>query len=292
MKDQLVKALVLDGRVRVYVDRTTDMVREAQKRFDLYPTACAALGRVLSIASIMGSMLKSSQEMLTIAINGHGPIGSIVVDAYQNGNVRGFVSNPHAEDAFKDGKLHVGALVGTDGTLSVTKDLHMEENFKGTVQLQTGEIAEDFAYYFAMSEQTPTAVSAGVLVGPKDQVEAAGAMIIQLLPDATETDISIVEHVVAGLKPMSTLIKEYDDSSLEQLIHDMFDDAKILSSQDIAFSCPCTKEKTASVLTTLKKEDIQSLADKGEDVEVVCNFCNEVYTFTPQDLQAVLEKMD
>lgn len=292
MKDQLVKALVLENRVRVYVDRTTDMVQEAKERFDLYPTACAALGRVLSVGSIMGAMLKSDKEMLTITINGHGPIGSIVVDAYANGNVRGFVSNPHVEDAFKaEGKLDVGAVVGTNGTLSVTKDLDMEDNFKGTVELVSGEIGEDFAYYFAMSEQTPTAVSVGVLIGTDGNVTSAGALVIQMLPDATDTDISIVEHVLEGLKPMSTIIQEYDDTNLDQLVKDMFEDANILETRDIKFSCPCSKERTESVLMTLPKEEIQAMIDDNHGAEVTCNFCNEHYNFSEDDLKEVLRKM-
>lgn len=293
MKDQLVKALVLDGRVRVYIDRTTDMVQEARDRFDLYPTACAALGRVLSTASIMGAMLKSDEEMLTININGHGPIGSIVVDAYANGNVRGFVSNPHVEDAYKrPGKLDVGAVVGKDGTLTVTKDLNMAENWSGTIDLQSGEIGDDFAYYFTTSEQTPSAVSVGVKVGTDGNVEAAGALIIQMLPDATEQDISICEHVISGLKPMSTLITEYDDTSLDQLVKDMFQDAKILETRDIKFSCDCSKEKTGRVLATLPRKDIEELLGQEEGIDITCNFCNNTYHFDKDDLKAVLEKMD
>ena len=144
MKDQLCRALVCQDRVRLYIVRTTDMVQEARDRFDLHPCACAALGRTLSVGSIMGSMLKSDEEMLTITINGHGPIGSIIVDAYHDGTVRGFCSNPHVEDVFLDkGKLNVGAVVGKDGTLTVTKDLNMEENFSGTVELVSGEIGEE-----------------------------------------------------------------------------------------------------------------------------------------------------
>ena len=293
MKDQLVKSLVLGGRVRVHVVSTTNLVQEARDRFDLYPTACAALGRTLSVGCIMGGMLKSKEEMLTITINGHGPIGSIIVDAYASGNVRGFVSNPHVEDEFKrEGKLNVGAVVGTNGTLTVTKDLHMANNFTGTVELQSGEIGDDFAYYFTLSEQTPSAVSVGVLIGTDGNVKSAGAMILQMLPDATEEDISICEHVLSGLKPMSTLVQEYEDCGLEQLIKDMFDDAKILETRNVAFSCPCSKESTEKVLITLKKEDIQDLIDRDEDCEVTCNFCNERYIFTKDELKAILEKMN
>ncbi|MGI6068494.1 Hsp33 family molecular chaperone HslO, partial [Absicoccus porci] len=191
MKDQLLKALVCQGRVRLYIARTTDLVQEARDRFDLYPCASAALGRTLSVGTMMGSMLKSDQEMLTIAINGHGPIGTVMVDAYANGNVRGFVSNPHVPtQKNENGHLDVGGVVGTNGTLTVTKDLHMEENWTGTVALQSGEIGEDFAYYFTLSEQIPTAVDVGVLVAPDHNIVSSGAMIIQMLPDATETDIS------------------------------------------------------------------------------------------------------
>lgn len=293
MKDQLVKAFVLDGRVRIYIDRTTDMVQEARDRFDLHPTACAALGRVLSIASIMGSMLKSDQEMLTISINGHGPIGSIIVDAYANGNVRGFVSNPHVEDVYKGpGKLDVGAVVGKDGTMTVTKDLHMAENWTGTIQLQSGEIGEDFAYYFTMSEQTPSAVSVGVKIGTDGNVESAGAMLLQMMPDATDEDIRICEHVLSGLKPMSTLMQEYDDSSLDQLVKDMFEDAQILETRDIQFHCGCDREKTEKVLMTLPKKDIEELMGQDEGINITCNFCNNEYHFDKDDLQKILDKMN
>ncbi|OLU47078.1 Hsp33 family molecular chaperone HslO [Faecalibaculum rodentium] len=293
MKDQLVKAFVLDGRVRIYIDRTTDMVQEARDRFDLHPTACAALGRVLSIASIMGSMLKSDQEMLTISISGHGPIGSIIVDAYANGNVRGFVSNPHVEDVYKGpGKLDVGAVVGKDGTMTVTKDLHMAENWTGTIELQSGEIGEDFAYYFTMSEQTPSAVSVGVKIGTDGNVESAGAMLLQMMPDATDEDIRICEHVLSGLKPMSTLMQEYDDSSLDQLVKDMFDDARILETRDIQFHCGCDREKTEKVLMTLPKKDIEELMGQDEGINITCNFCNNEYHFDKDDLQKILDKMN
>lgn len=292
MKDQLVKALVLNEHVRIYVVRTTDMVQEAQNRFDLHPCACAALGRTLSVSSMMGAMLKSEDEMLTVTINGHGPIGSIVVDAYANGNVRGFVSNPHVEDVYYGpGKLNVGAVVGTDGTLTVTKDLSMEENFSGTVELQSGEIGEDFAYYFTLSEQTPTAVSCGVLIGTDGKVASAGALILQMLPDATDTDISICEHVLEGLKPMSTLIQEYDDASLEDLINDMFEDAKILSTQPVAYSCPCSKERMARALQTIKKSDVLDMAHHNHGCKITCNFCNEDYSFSEDELIEIASHM-
>ncbi|WP_283651047.1 Hsp33 family molecular chaperone HslO [Ileibacterium valens] len=291
MKDQLVKALALEGRVRLYLVRSTDLVEEARNRFDLNPTPTAALGRVLSVASIMGAMLKDSHEMLTININGGGPLGQIVVDAYPNGDVRGFVSNPLAEaDSLNNGHLNVGAIVGNAGTLTVTKDLHMEDNWSGTVALQSGEIGEDFAYYFTLSEQTPTAVSVGVKVEPGGQVKAAGAMVLQMMPDATDTDISICEHVLSGLKPMSTIMEEYDDSDLSALAKDMFEDANVLSVQYVAFSCPCSKEKTERVLSSIAPGELQEMIDEDHGAEVTCNFCNTTYQFSEEELQKILDE--
>lgn len=290
MKDQLCKALVCQNRVRLYIVRTTDLVQEAKERFDLHPCACAALGRTLSVGTMMGNMLKSDDEMLTITINGHGPIGSIVVDAYHDGTVRGFCSNPHVEDVFiHDGKLNVGAVVGTDGTLTVTKDLSMEENFSGTVELVSGEIGEDFAYYFTLSEQTPTAVSVGVLVGTDGNVSSAGAMILQMLPDAKEEDILICEHVLSGLKPMSTLMLEYDDQELSDLVNDMFEDAKVLETRPVSYSCPCTKERMAGAISTLSTDDIKDMIESEDKCQVTCNFCNEKYEFSKEELKDILE---
>lgn len=290
MKDQLTKALVCQGRVRLYIVRTTDLVSEARDRFDCMPCASAALGRTLSVASIMGSMLKSEQEMLTVAINGHGPISSVIVDAYADGNVCGFVSDPHVDTVVDNGHLNVGAVVGTNGTLTVIKNLHMQDNFTGTVELQTGEIGEDFAYYFTLSEQIPTAVDVGVRVEPDGQIGSAGALILQVLPDATEQDISICEHVLEGLKPMSLLMKEYDDSTLEQLVKDMFEDAKILSTQPVRYFCPCTKERMAQALEAVTDKELQEMIEKDHGAHVTCNFCNERYSFTEQELKEILER--
>ena len=290
MKDTLCKALVCQDHIRLYLVKTTDLVQEARDRFDLYPCACAALGRTLSVGSLMGSMLKDDKEMLTISINGHGPISSIIVDAYHDGSVRGFCSNPHVDTEFKEnGKLNVGAVVGNQGTLTVTKDLSMQENFSGTVELVSGEIGEDFAYYFTKSEQTPTAVSVGVLVDPSGNVISAGALILQVLPDATDTDVSICEHVLEGLKPMSTLIREYDDSSLEQLAKDMFEDAHVLETKHVCFSCPCSKQRMEQALSTLRSQDLQAMIEEDHGAKVTCNFCNERYEFTEEELRKILD---
>lgn len=290
MKDQLVKALVLNEHVRVYAARTTDLVREAQRRFSLPPTATAALGRVLSVATIMGSMLKSDQELLTINLQGNGPAGGIVVDAEANGDVRGFVANPQVDLPPKaDGHLDVGGFIGSEGFLTVTKDMHMQDNWSGTVELQSGEIGLDFAYYFTVSEQTPTAVSVGVRVGTDGVCETAGALVIQMLPGADDTDISICEHVLSGLRPMSEIIEEYDDASMADFVKDIFEDARILETRDVHYRCTCSRESTSRVLSTLSADQLEKMIEEDHGADVTCNFCNETYHFDEDDLRKILE---
>lgn len=284
MKDYLVKALACEERVRIYICASTQLVEEAKMRFDLWPTSAAALGRTLSVASMMGSMLKSSKEQLTIRINGGGPIGTILVDAYHDGHVRGFVSDPHIMLQYNDtGKLAVGHAVGANGYLEVVKDLNMKENWSGTVALQSGEIAEDFAYYFTASEQTPSAVSLGVLVNPDNTIQAAGGMIIQMLPDAKEEDIVKVEQALSKMKQMSTMINESE--SLEQILETYFDDVKILTTQDIAFQCHCDRARMKRVLSTLAKEELRAMIEEDHGCEITCNFCNEHYFFDEEELK-------
>ncbi len=291
MKDELIKALAREGRVRIYSNATTHLVEEARQRFDMWPTSVAALGRTLSVGSMMGSMLKSDHEQLTITINGSGPIGTIMVDAYSNGNVRGFVSDPHIMLQYNDtGKLAVGTAVGTQGALSVIKDLHMKENWKGTVDLQSGEIGDDFAYYFTLSEQTPTAVSVGVLVDVDQSVCAAGGMIIQMMPDAREEDIVATENLLAKLKPMSQMVSEHE--ALEEIVRSLYDDVEILSCQPIAFHCPCDKTIMKRVLTTLSKAERMAMIEEDHGCEITCNFCNERYQFSENELRELEDFID
>lgn len=288
MKDELVKALVCGERVRVIVNSTTNLCEEARKRHDCWPTAAAALGRVLSIGSIMGSMQKNEQEKVTIQINGGGPIGTILVDCFPNGNVRGFVSDPHQFYTYNDtGKLAVGVAVGKEGTLKVIKDLRMKDDFSGTVALQSGEIGDDFAYYFTASEQVPSAVSLGVLVEPDNSVSAAGGMLIQLLPNALEEDIVKIENILKTLKPMSEMIHE--GKTPEEIILDTFDDAVILSHQDIHFECHCSKDHMKEALMTLTHEEREKMIEEDHGCEIVCHWCNTRYQFTEDELRE-LEK--
>lgn len=291
MKDMLVKAMALDGHVRYSINRTTGLVQEAMDRFHLSNGAADALGRVLSVASIMGSMLKSDKEMLTVNILGTGPLGSIVVDAKPDGSVRGFVSNPEAGlGGDGQGAPRVSDLIGLPGTLTVTKDLSMSENWSGTVELQNGEIGQDFAYYFTLSEQTPTAVSVGVRIDENGTVKAAGCLVLQMMPDADSTDISICEHMLSGLKPMSAIIEDYDDASLDLLARDLFDDAQVLETLPISFQCDCSKEKTAGLLRTVAPAELKAMIEEDHGAKVTCNFCNSEYTFSEDELEQILEE--
>lgn len=284
MKDTLIKALACEGRVRIYSCASTALVQEAKDRFDLWPTASAALGRVLSVGSMMGSMLKSDQEMLTIQINGGGPIGTILVDAYHDGHVRGFVSEPHVHYQYNDtGKLAVGIAVGNQGTLSITKDLHMKENWRGTVALQSGEIGDDFAYYFTASEQTPSVVSVGVLVDSDNSILSAGGLIIQMMPDALEEDIVLTENIIKDLRPMSELVR--DKASLQEIVTSLYEDVQILEEMPIEFHCHCEKATMKRALMTIGKEERMKLIEEDHGCEITCNFCNEQYVFSEQELK-------
>ena len=291
MKDYLLKAVACNEHVRIYICSSTALVEEARTRFDLWPTAAAALGRTLSVGSMMGSMLKSEQEQLTIRINGGGPIGTVLVDAYSDGHVRGFVSDPHVHYQYNDtGKLAVGIAVGKEGTLEVIKDMGMKENWSGAVALQSGEIGDDFAYYFTVSEQTPSAVSVGVLVDTDNHIISAGGMIVQMMPDATEEDITYCEQVLAEMAPMSTLIKEKE--SLEDILEELFPDVKILSSQDICFRCHCSKASMKRVLTTLSKEELDKMIEEDHGCEITCNFCNEHYQFSEEEVRELKQYIE
>ena len=218
---------------------------------------------------------------------GQGELGSIVVDAQADGTVRGFVDNPEA-GLDGDPNVTAGSLIGLPGTLTVTKDLSMSENWSGTVELQNGEIGQDFAYYFTLSEQTPTAVSVGVRMNEEGKVLAAGALVLQMMPDADDTNIRICEHVLSGLKPMTAIIQDYDDASLALLAEDLFDDTEVLETIPISFKCTCSKEKTAGLLHTVAPDQIKAMIEEDHGAEVTCNFCSSTYHFNEHELREIL----
>ena len=284
--DTIIKAMARKGAIRIFVADTSDLVNEAAKRHQCYPTAAAALGRTMSAGALLGAFLKGKDEKVTIQINGGGPLGTIMVDANGKGDIRGFVANPDVHFINPTtGKLDVGRAVGHDGTLRVIRDMSLRQDFTGTVQLQTGEIAEDFAYYFTLSEQTPSAVSLGVLVEKSGEVKASGALMIQMMPGASEEDIQSAEHVIAGLRPISTMINE--GMTPESIANQLFDDTILLESHSLQFVCTCSKDRMADALKTVEQDELESMIDNDHGCEITCHFCNTTYAFSEADLSAL-----
>ncbi len=289
MKNRLLKALARDGRVRIYICDTTQLVQEAKDKHDLWPTASATLGRVLSVAAMMGANLKSTKEKLGITINGGGPIGTIMADAYADGGVRGFVAEPHVHYQYNDtNKLAVGVAVGKQGYLEVKKGMSLKDDFNGQVALQTGEIGDDFAYYFALSEQSPSVVSVGVLVETDNNIISSGGLLIQMMPDASEEDIVATESIVGELKPMSELLQE--GKSLEDILHSLYDDVKILAETEPRFKCQCSEGKMRAAISTLANDDIQAMIEEDKGCDIHCQFCNNSYHFDEKALGIIIEE--
>ncbi|MEK4862830.1 redox-regulated molecular chaperone HslO [Bacillus sp. FSL E2-8895] len=291
MKDYLVKALAFNGEVRAYSVRTTNTVSEAQKRHDTWRTASAALGRSLTAGTMMGAMLKGEQK-LTIKIEGNGPIGPILVDAHANGDVRGYVTNPHVDfEGTEQGKLRVYQAVGTEGFVTVIKDIGMREPFIGQSPIVSGELGEDFTYYFAVSEQTPSSVGVGVLVNGDDSVLAAGGFILQIMPGAQEETISFIEERLQQIPPVSQLIEQ--GLSPEELLYEVLgeDKVKVLETMDVQFNCTCSRERIESVLISLGKAELEQIRAEEEETEVHCHFCNERHKFAKEDITSLIEKL-
>lgn len=291
MKDYLVKALAFDGEVRAYSVRTTNTVSEAQRRHDTWRTASAALGRSLTAGTIMGAMLKGDQK-LTIKVEGNGPIGPILVDAHANGDVRGYVTNPHVDfEGTEQGKLRVYQAVGTEGFITVIKDIGMREPFIGQSPIVSGELGEDFTYYFAVSEQTPSSVGVGVLVNGDDSVLAAGGFILQIMPGAQEETISFIEDRLQKTPPVSTLIEQ--GLSPEELLYAVLgeDKVKVLETMDVQFNCTCSRERIESVLISLGKTELEQIREEEEETEVHCHFCNERYKFSKENITNLIENL-
>lgn len=290
MSDYIVRATAYDGQVRAFAVQSTGVLKEIQQRLDTWPTASAALGRSISAGAMMGAMLKGD-DRVTLQVNGNGPLGQIVVDANAKGDVRGYVKNPHVDFPLNDkGKLDVARAVGTEGHIYVIKDLGLKEPYRGSSPIISGELGEDFTYYFATSEQTPSAVGVGVLVSPDATILASGGFIIQLLPMADEDVITKLEQRIAAIPPVSKMIQE--GLSPEQLLEQVLGEKpNILSRLDIRFHCGCSMERAIGALTSLGKAELEDVLRKGEAQEITCHFCNEKYIIPLSDIERVLMKL-
>lgn len=289
MKDYVIKATGGNDEVRAYVAYTKNMVQDARDNHDTSKVVTAALGRTLTATSMMGLMMKNEKDELTVIIRGGGPIGTILVTSDSKGMVRGYPQNPQVYvENYPNGKLNVAAAVGNDGYVQVIKDLGLKEPYTGSYPLVSGEIAEDFTHYFAISEQTPSVVSLGVLT-KETEVEQAGGFIIQLMPFASEETISTIERNVSNLPSITNLLKDGNkpEDILEIILKDL--DPKILDMCEVGFKCTCSKDRVSKVLSSIGKKELETIIKEDKQAEVSCQFCNKKYQFTEEELLAVLE---
>lgn len=290
MKDYLVKALGYNGQVRAYAVATTETVGEAQRRHHTWPTASAALGRAVTAGVMMGAMLKGD-EKLTIKIEGGGPIGVILVDSNAKGEVRGYVTNPQVHfDLNEHGKLDVRRAVGTEGMMSVVKDIGLRDYFTGQVPIVSGELGEDFTYYFTVSEQVPSSVGVGVLVNPDNTIQSAGGFIIQLMPGTEDETITEIENHLQTIPPVSKMVQMglTPEEILEQLLGEGH--VQVLEKMPVSFECRCSRERISNALISLGKEEIEDMIETDGKAEAQCHFCNEKYHFSKEDLEELVKE--
>lgn len=292
MKDYIVRAMTADGYVKAMAIASTNLVERARNIHKTTPTATAALGRVLTAASMMGNLQKVENGALTLQVKGNGPLGTILATSDAVGNVRGYVHNPSITLLEKyAGKLDVGAAVGTDGMLTVIRDLQMKEPYIGSVALVSGEIADDVTAYFAQSEQTPTACALGVLVDTDQSVKVAGGYLIQLLPGAPEEVISRLEQGIAKAGAVTPMLS--DGLTPEDILRRVMADFELefLETTEVCYKCYCSRERVASTLITVGKKDLQEMIDEGKPISIECQFCDTKYRFTPDELRELLASL-
>lgn len=288
--DYLIKALALDNKVRVYMAKTTNLTNEAKKRHDLWPGALSVLSKTMTIGSMMGAMLKDNQTV-SIKLHANGPIGNIYVDALANGHVRGYVEKPHINFInHKENTLNDQFALGNEGYIQVIKDLQLKNYFTSQVPLIYSDIAKDFAYYFNVSEQTPSAISLGILVSEDNYALSAGGFIVQLLPNTPEAIIDLLEERIKELPPMSKLLQEYDN--LENILSYIFEeDYQILEKMDLDFKCQCSKDRFRAGIISLGKDEIHGIIEEQGDIETICHFCQEKYHFSKDELNSMLKEI-
>ncbi len=286
MNDVVIKALAYNKTVRIYATSTTNTLNAIGKRLSYYPSALDAMGRVLSMGAMMGAMLKR-EETITLKVEGDGPIGKIIVDSDAHGNIRGYCDNPHCHFEYNDFRLNAKETVGKTGFISVIKDLKLKEPFIGSTPIISGEIAEDFAYYFQVSEQVPSAVGLGVLVDPKNTALASGGFIIQVMPDTPDEVITKIEEKLKIIPSVSEMLSS--GYTAKDIIYNIGDDIEILDEIKVKFSCNCSKERFAKGIISLGTDEIKEMIDENKTQEAICHFCGNKYYFTKNDLNALYD---
>ncbi len=314
MDDYLVRATAVGETVRAFAVCSTGIAAKARELHHTYPVVTAALGRLLSAGAMMGSMMKGENDKLTLQMTGDGPIGQMTVTADSHGNVKGFPEHADVDIPLKYvmnsdgtqtdsassaegdvvpvfGKLNVGAAVGK-GILTVIMDLGLDEPYNGQVEIQTGEIGDDLAYYFTVSEQTPSVVGLGVMVGTDSEVRHSGGYIIQVMPDAAEETISAIENKVSSADPVTAMMEKgmTPEDILEYFLGDI--GLEILEKHPVQFRCDCSREKVKGALATISRKDLESIINDGEEIEVKCHFCNSAYKYSVGEIRELLAAKD
>lgn len=290
MNDYMIRATAADGQIRAFAATTKEIVETAKNAHNTSPIATAALGRLMTAAAMMGSDLKGEGELLTLRIEGDGPIGGLLVTADGKGDVKGYAFNPDVMlPPNAQGKLDVGGSLGL-GVLSVIKDIGLKEPYVGQTQLITGEIAEDLTYYFATSEQVPSSVALGVLMNKDNTVRQAGGFIIQLLPDASDEIIDRLEAKLSGISSITSLLDA--GKTPEEILTDILGEfgLEILKKMPVQFHCDCERSRVEKAIISIGRKEIQDMIDEGKEIEVNCQFCNKHYKFSVDELGEMLKK--
>ncbi len=288
---ELVRAISENGGIIALAIDSTDIVSQMERTHRTSAVVTAALGRLLTAASLMGSMLKAENDSITLRVNGGGPAGSLIAVTDYMGNVRGYVSQPIVELPLnKFGKLDVSGAVGREGTLSVVKDIGLKDPYVGQIPLVSGEIAEDITAYYATSEQTPTACGLGVLVDTDLTVISAGGYLLQLLPGVTDEEINQIEKNIQGMPPVSSMLR--DKMTPEDICNRALEgfNPQVLDKMNCKYKCNCSRERVEKALLSLGKQELQAMIDENKTQSVNCHFCNKVYRFNTNELNELLEK--
>ena len=291
MKDYCIRVTTGNKEVRGFFASTMNMVETARGFHNTSKVATAALGRTLTATSMMGLMMKNKGDKISVIIKGGGPIGTILTTSNSSGIVKGYVTNPGVEvENYENGKLNVAGAVGNQGTIRVIKDLGLREPYNGEYEMVSGEIAEDFTYYFTVSEQTPSAVSLGVLTR-SDEVEEAGGFIVQMMPDASEETISTIERNLSGIQSITQMLSQglTPEDMMNIVLKDL--EPSILDKIDVAFECDCSKERVAEVFVAIGKEELKAIIDEDKGAEVGCQFCESKYSFSEEELKEIYDNM-
>lgn len=289
--DKIIRATAKDGMVRIIAGDTRELVNKGITIHECSPVAAAALGRMLTAGALMGTTLKSEKEVMTLRIDGKGQAQGVTVTSYEGGIVKGLIGNPYGDAPLHpNGKLNVGEYIGKDGDFIIIKDLGMRDPYVGTVPIFSGEVAEDLAYYFTVSEQTPSAVALGVLVDTDYSIKSAGGFIIQMMPDADELLSDLITYRLEEVPSITEMLLEH--GSIEKVIEYIFEgmDLKILEEVKPEFRCDCSRDKVERALISIGINDLNEIYNDGKEEEIKCNFCNTAYKFNNSEIKELLDK--